>query len=111
MEKIWKKTKKTLKIYKILPFLDKINPYKQKTVNDEGKVIDSKILLLYRQSITWIIDICLNGLVLNFIFYCWRIQPLHWGLVLGNGLLIWFTSLAIKQLWAGYVDGKKEINK
>src|SRR3990167_643677 len=80
-----------LKIHQILPFFAKINPYKETAHFDDGQVADKKITVYYRSFTTWLIDVALNGLILNFILAAVFVaQPIHPILVLADGLFVWF---------------------
>lgn len=103
---------KISKIHKILPFFDKINPYREIRINpDTLKVVDTKVYVYYHTFVQWIVNIILNGIFCNFILYCWNIQPINYILVLGDGVTIWFISQMISKLYEGYIDGKIRIGK
>lgn len=86
----WQKIKLFFKIYKILPFLDKYNPYKKIQVDEEtGRTVESKNEILYREWVVWLINIHANGLFLNYITSTFRYQPFHYTVVLADGLLLW----------------------
>ena len=104
--KKWKIIKKSTKLYKILPFLDKFNPYKDLRIDDEtGHVYDSAFIQNYRSMVIWIIDIHLNGLIANFLLAVYLFQPLHYFLVLANGLTIWIVLKIWSLLWDNIFDG------
>lgn len=106
----WKFLKKTLKIYKILPFLNKINPYKELRYHEEtGEIIDSILVQHYRSLAIWTVDIHINGALINFVLAVFQYQPLHYFLVLGNGLAIWVVSKLLGMFWDRIVSGLKDI--
>ena len=71
-------------------FFMKYNPYKPVWFDEEkGKILDSQGILYYREFAKWLIDIHLNGIILNFVLAVFGVQHLHYFYVLANGLTIW----------------------
>jgi len=102
---IWKKTKKKLKIYKILPFLDKFNPFKQTQVNDEtGKVLDSNKIIKYRELTVWLLNIHLNGLIIAYILNIFMGQPFMYAVIVADGLTAWIIYKLAKDFKEGVIE-------
>ena len=94
---------------KISEITRKLNPYSEKRDIETNRSLEKKSKLVYNKIGVWLIDVHLNGVVINFILAVYGKQPVHYFFVLANGLIIWILSEIINNMWLAYVKGKKGI--
>jgi len=79
--------------------LRKLNPFAENLRNQtDGKILESKKTIYWRKFANWLINILLNGLFLNFILFIFHLQPLNPVVILGDGILVWFSFEALSKI-------------
>jgi len=109
-QKFSQNSQKLLKIHKILPFLDKINPYKENRVSESnGELLDKKWVVWYRAFVPWAVDVHINGLFLNFVAWLLLGQSLGYLYLVADGLALWLIPKVLTLLITPFKDSVREI--
>lgn len=102
--------KKVRFLNKTSDIFKKINPYEDLEFDLEtGKPLNSRFITYYRSFGSWICDVILDGLIVNFCLYMFGMQSFNAFLALANGLTIWFVTKAIGVMYDYYIAGQKSL--